>query len=47
MRVGDENLLELETMLGQAAVNAGDLVTGIDDNRLASFLVAHQSAVAL
>src|SRR6478736_7478497 len=47
MGVGNENLPELETKLGQAAVNAGNLVAWIDDNRLASFLVAHQGAVAL
>ena len=34
--VGDENLLEFEAELGQAAVDAGDLVAGIDDDGFAS-----------
>ena len=45
--VGDENLLELEAERGEAAVNAADLVAGIDDDGLAGLLVAKDGAVAL
>ena len=45
--VGDENLLELEAEGGEAAVDAGDLVAGIDDDGFAGFLVAQDGAVAL
>ncbi len=45
--VGNENLLQLETKFGEAAVNATDLLAGIDDDRLTSLLVAEDGAVAL
>ena len=44
--VGDENLLELEAELGEAALDAGDLVAGIDDDGLAGLFVAEDGAVA-
>ena len=45
--VGDENLLELEAELGEAAVDAADFVAGIDDDGLAGLFVAQEGAVAL
>ena len=36
--VGDEDLLELEAELGETAVDAADLVAGIDDDGLAGLL---------
>jgi len=45
--VGDKNLLELEAKVGEAALNAADLVAGIDDDGLARLLVAQDGAVAL
>ena len=44
--MGDENLLELEAELGEAAVDAADLVAGIDDDGFAGFFVAEDGAVA-
>jgi len=44
--VGDENLLELETEFGEAAMDAADLVAGIDDDGLAGHFVAEDGAVA-
>ena len=45
--VGDEDLLECEAEVGEAAVDAGDLVAGIDDDGFAGFLVGNDGAVAL
>ena len=45
--VGDENLLELETEFGQAAMDAADLVAGIDNNSLSRLRIAKDGAVAL
>jgi len=45
--VGDENLLEFEAQFSEAAMDAGDLVAGIDDDCLASGFVTQKSAVAL
>ena len=45
--VGDEDLLECKTEGGETAVDAADLVAGIDDDGLAGFLVAQDGAVAL
>jgi len=47
MRVGDEDLFDLEAELGQAALNAGDLVAGIDHDGFARGFIAKQGAVAL
>jgi len=44
--VCDENLLELEAEFCKAALDAADLVAGIDDDGLAGFLIAQDSAVA-
>ncbi len=44
--VGDENLLELEVEFGEAALDAGDFVAGIDNDGFAGFLVAEDGAVA-
>jgi hypothetical protein len=46
MRVGNEDLFQGESELGKAAVNAADLIAGIDDNGFARLLIAHQGAVA-
>jgi len=40
--VGDENLLELEAKFGEAAMDAADLVAGIDDDGLAGGFVAEE-----
>lgn len=45
--VGDEDLLELEAQLGEAAVDAADFVAGVDDDGLARSFVAQNGAVAL
>ena len=45
--VGDEDLLELEAELSEAALDAADLFAGIDDDGFAGFLVAEDGAVAL
>ena len=45
--VGDEDLLEVEAEAGEAAMDAGDLVAGIDDDGLAGCLVAEDGAVAV
>ena len=45
--VGDEDLLELEAKSGEAAVDAADLVAGIDDDGFACGFVAKEGAVAL
>ena len=45
--VGDENLLELEAKLVEAAMDAADLFAGIDDDGLAGLLVTENGAVAL
>ncbi len=44
--VGDENLLEGEAKFSEAAMNAADLVAGVDDDGFAGLLVAEQGAVA-
>ena len=44
--VGDENLLELEAELGEAAVDAAHLVAGIDDDGLVGLFIAQNRAVA-
>ncbi len=45
--VGDEDLLEREAEIGEAAMDAADLVAGIDDDGLAGLFVAQDGAVAL
>jgi len=45
--VGDENLLKGETEAGKPAVDSGDLVSWIDNDGLARFLVGEDGAVAL
>ena len=45
--VGDEDLLELQAEVRDAAVDAADLVAGVDDDSLGGFFVAEQGAVAL
>ena len=47
VRVSDKDLLKLEAKHGQTAVNARDLVAGIDHDGFAGFLVAHEGAIAL
>jgi hypothetical protein len=45
--VGDEDLLERKAKVGQSAVNAGNLVAGIDNDGFVSLLVAQDRAIAL
>jgi hypothetical protein len=45
--VGDEDLLQSESERGEAAVDAGDFVAGVDDDGLAGFLVGKDGAIAL
>lgn len=45
--VGDEDLLQCEAELSKPAVNAGDFVTGIDDDCFARLFVGEDCAVAL
>jgi hypothetical protein len=45
--VGDEDLLESEAEGGEAAMDAGDLIAGVDDDGFAGFLVGEDGAVAL
>ncbi len=45
--VGDQDLFELEVLAGQAAMDAGDVVAGIDDDGFAGCRVAQDGAVAL
>ena len=47
VRVGDEDLLEGEAEGGEAAMDAADFITGVDDDGFAGFLVAEQCAIAL
>ena len=45
--VGNKDLLESKGEGGEAAMDAGDLVSGIDDDGFAGFLVGQNCAVAL
>ena len=45
--VSEENLLEREAQFGEPAMNVADLVAGINDDGLASLLIAEYGAVGL
>jgi hypothetical protein len=45
--VGDQDLGELESEVGETAVNPADLVAGVNDDGFGGVLVAEQGAVAL
>jgi hypothetical protein len=45
--VRDQDLLELESEVGEAAVNAADFIAGIDDDGFGGILVAKEGAIAL
>jgi len=45
--VSDEDLLEGEAEGGEAAMDAGDLIAGVDDDGFAGFFVGQYGAVAL
>jgi hypothetical protein len=45
--VRDQDLLELEAKVSEAAVNSADFIAGIDDDGFGGILVAKQGAVAL
>jgi hypothetical protein len=46
VRVRQQDLLELETQLGQALVNAANLVSGIDDDGFMGVFIAQNRAIA-
>ena len=45
--MGDDDLLDGEGMFGEEGYDAGDLVSGVDDDGFARVLVAEDRAVAL
>jgi hypothetical protein len=45
--VRDQDLLELESEVGEAAVNPADFIAGIDDDGFGGILVAKEGAIAL
>jgi hypothetical protein len=45
--VGDQDLLELESKVGEAAINPADFIAGIDDDGFGGVLVTKQGAIAL
>ena len=46
VRVGHDDLLELEARLGEALMNARDIVAGVDDDGLVGLFIAEDGAVA-
>jgi len=44
--VSDEDLLELEAQIGEAAMDAADFVAGIDDDGFAGLFITEEGAVA-
>jgi len=47
MSVGDEDLLESEAKSSKAAVDASNLVAGVDNDGVAGLLIAEDGAIAL
>jgi hypothetical protein len=47
MRVGDEDLLELESEFHETVMDAGDIVAWIDHDGFACLFIAEDGAVAL